>query len=264
MDGSILSEQEEQILQTVKQVFYYPNGESVLSQAEGAISSLPTAVHGEIMRLALTQLGYEQHERAEFVVQSVVGDPSSLSDADKEIITKNIGYNPEVAIASLLGKIPARPEALSATTVSSDIAGQAKVFTAVDNALTSYHTQEFQRDELSGLFGLLSQASVPSLESLGNAIKSFITEVKKLGPNMLVSNNDFPASLITELDRVGLGIVLQRYRESALSTKIRFLSLLLIISKAIIANSTHLTPMSSEDLQAAISLWIYENRDNAS
>jgi len=259
MARDYFTDQEEEIITHVKQLFYYPDQAFSLTRLVGLTKEAATELRAELLRTAIIQLEFEQSQRRDYVAQRITNSKIKLTSEDAANLTRNIAAFKDLdnGLAMALDSINLDPDrlGLDISRIDQAIIDQAQIYKTVAEQLEDFYANALIEQKIKTLFGPLNSLTTEELVTLEKEAKLFIDRVAQLEAKILELNPDIPETIEGLLQKAGLGLASLKNR--ALNEKLNFLTLAMVIATSLYQNRQRTAPLAEIDLKYALGLWFY-------
>lgn len=251
MTEEILTEAEDTLVGQLKSLFYYPTADFI-ALTDRALASLPTEKQEEIIRILLSQIGFEQAERRRYIVSMLFGT-LTLTVPEQEELVYTITTRPVGGITNTL--LPSHPNVVPLQpALSQELIDQAKIFTAVDKSVTEYRGHLYEMTHVGAYYDALKHLASADQQQLADTVQQFVGSIEQTGDRIFTYNPDFPPGLMGLLKKAGLDLAVRKL--TTLAEKLDFLTTVLAVSRTIIQNRAQPTPLSDEQARSTLAIWL--------
>ncbi len=256
---SVFSEQEEALVEALKSSIYYPAG-PVLASVSSQLKSVELEAAAEILETALTQVGFEQKQRRDFVLSSLGIAPPVGKARDAELFVRLIADSSGdtgqlrglITDSGIDQKIFPPPSTIQAETLE-----QAKIYGEAANALESFYSEALYQKRVKPIIELLKKLTPEQLENVLGQTKDFIARVQQLGSgsDILVKDPDFSPAMKELLTKTGLSVLANQLE--TIGKRLSLCSNILLAAGVLTANAKQGSILNDEQMGLAAGLWLY-------
>jgi hypothetical protein len=256
MVGEVFTEAEETLLVELKSAFYYSNN-NIYLEAKNLLRGLDNERASELMETVLSQLGFEQKQRREYILSYLGIDINRPRVDETEVFihalaaygTDTVRINQFVSEANLDKSI------FISTRIDEEAVKESRVFSVVSNNIKDFFSRSIYQKRIKAIISPLSRASDVELRNIVAQLKDYVTRVKQLGDEIIVTNPDYSNAVIDLFDRIGLGLTAKKM--DTVGSRLSFCGDVLVAASYLLSLRESGTEFSDSASERAIGDWIY-------
>lgn len=219
----IFSETEDQLVATVKALFYSADPAAIGSQIAQTVASLSADDQADLAGVAVNQVSYEQKLRREYVVESLL--PGSQLDLTKQdVLVRAVAAGKLGEVTQTLGLETSVPNP------SAEVIEQAKLYRAVAERLEAYQAEQYITPNIRVLHEDIWQMDSAQRDALAESIKRFLDQLDQAGGTVLGLTPEIPPTILESLQKTKIGLLVQNYE--TIGEKLKLLTIVRILALA--------------------------------
>ena len=256
MAGEIFTEQEEQILEQLKSVIFYSEG-SILSEARRILKFSEKERAADILETALSQIGFEQKQRRDYVLSSMGINTEEAKTVDAEVFVRAVGNygNNQAQIQNLVFSAKLDSSLFKFTNTTDEVLEQARTFNVVASNLENMFSNFLYEKRIKPIVALLKKLPPDRLNSVLAQTKDYIQRVQRLGNDIIQKNPDFSNAMQQLFELTGLNVISDH--KETIGQKLEFCGDILLVAGILNTSKNQDNKLTDEQIQRATGMWLY-------